>query len=192
MVVLLTLGAMSFFERMFVEHQAVRAHIRQTQARYFAESGIEYIKALGGARSRRRSSNRAALMTTRNCSRPGWWPTTRWPPSAADSRSSRPRWVTDGYYSGIRYGLENESARLNLNTILLADNYQDDGAHKLLMALPGMTDADCRRNPRLDRSTTATRARSAPSRITTRRSIRPTHHATARSARSKSCSWCAT
>ncbi len=32
-IVLLTLGAMSFFERMFVEHQATRAHIRQTQAR---------------------------------------------------------------------------------------------------------------------------------------------------------------
>src|SRR3990172_1271141 len=45
-IVLLTLGAMSFFDRMFVEHQAVRAHIRQTQARFLAESGIEYIRAM--------------------------------------------------------------------------------------------------------------------------------------------------
>ena len=45
-IVLLTLGAMSFFERMFVEHQAARAHIRQTQARNLAESGIEFIRAM--------------------------------------------------------------------------------------------------------------------------------------------------
>lgn len=46
-IVLLTLGAMSFFERMSVEHQAAQAHIRQAQTRYFAESGIEFIRALG-------------------------------------------------------------------------------------------------------------------------------------------------
>ena len=45
-IVLLTLGAMSFFDRMFVEHQASQAHIRQTQARYFAESGVEFIRAM--------------------------------------------------------------------------------------------------------------------------------------------------
>ena len=45
-IVLLTLGAMSFFERMFVEHQATQAHIRQTQARYLAESGVEFIRAM--------------------------------------------------------------------------------------------------------------------------------------------------
>ena len=33
-----------------------------------------------------------------------------------------PDLTADGYYGGIRYGLENESARLNLNTVLLADS----------------------------------------------------------------------
>ena len=48
--------------------------------------------------------------------------------------------TTDGYYGGIRYGLENESSRLNLNTVLLADSSKKDGARKMLMTLPGMTE----------------------------------------------------
>ena len=48
--------------------------------------------------------------------------------------------TTDGYYGGIRYGLENESARLNLNTVLLADQLEEDGGRKMLMTLPGMTE----------------------------------------------------
>ena len=54
-----------------------------------------------------------------------------------------PDLTTDGYYGGTRYGLENESARLNLNTILLADKSGGDenGGRKLLMALPGMTES---------------------------------------------------
>jgi DNA uptake protein ComE-like DNA-binding protein len=52
-----------------------------------------------------------------------------------------PDLTTDGYYGGIRYGLENESSRLNLNTVLLADSSGEDGARKVLMTLPGMTES---------------------------------------------------
>src|SRR5262249_51109646 len=52
-----------------------------------------------------------------------------------------PDLTTDGYYGGVRYGLENESTRLNLNTVLLADASGEGSAHKLLMTLPGMTDS---------------------------------------------------
>ena len=45
-IALLTLGAMAFFERMFAENRASRAHGRQLQSRHLAESGIEYVKAL--------------------------------------------------------------------------------------------------------------------------------------------------
>src|SRR5215510_4837724 len=45
-VAMLTLGAAAFFERMFAEHQAERAHGAQLQASQLAESGVEYIKAL--------------------------------------------------------------------------------------------------------------------------------------------------
>src|SRR3954466_10449201 len=45
-VAMLTLGAAAFFERMFAEHQAERAHGRQLQASNLAESGVEYAKAV--------------------------------------------------------------------------------------------------------------------------------------------------
>src|SRR6185436_5804408 len=45
-VAMLTLGAAAFFERMFAEHQAERAHGQQLQARQLADSGIEYMKVL--------------------------------------------------------------------------------------------------------------------------------------------------
>src|SRR3954463_15580118 len=45
-VAMLTLGAAAFFERMFAEHQAERAHGQQLQASQLAESGIEYMKVI--------------------------------------------------------------------------------------------------------------------------------------------------
>jgi DNA uptake protein ComE-like DNA-binding protein len=139
-VALLTLGAMSFFQRMFVEHQAVRTHIRQTQARYLAESGIEYVKAVllqdpDMLRQSGGTYDNANLFQAR--------PLFDDPVAAFRGKFTilAPKIGTDGYYGGLRYGLENESARLNLNTILLADNYQENGAHILLMSLPGMTDS---------------------------------------------------
>src|SRR5882757_4095310 len=45
-VAMLTLGAAAFFQRMFAEHQAERAHGRQLQANNLAESGVEYAKAV--------------------------------------------------------------------------------------------------------------------------------------------------
>src|SRR3954467_4151903 len=45
-VAMLTLGAAAFFERMYAEHQAERAHGRQLQANNLAESGVEYAKAV--------------------------------------------------------------------------------------------------------------------------------------------------
>ena len=71
-IVLLTLGAMSFFERMFVEHQAARAHIRQTQARYLAESGVEFIRAMVDAGPRHAPAIGRHSTTTRRCSRASW------------------------------------------------------------------------------------------------------------------------
>jgi hypothetical protein len=138
-IVLLTLGAMTFFERMFVEHQAARAHIRQTQARYLGESGIEYIRAMtiqdpitimqsGGVYNNPALFQGKLVMDDEVAAFRGRF--TIIAPALNDA----------GYFAGVRYGLENESARLNLNTVLLADNYEENGSRKLLMALPGMTE----------------------------------------------------
>jgi hypothetical protein len=137
---MLTLGAAAFFERMHSEHQSERAHGRQLQANNLAESGIEYTKALliqdpaiiqqsGGLFA---NSTLFQGILVRDD-----------PQAAFRGRFTilAPDLTTDGYYGGVRYGLENESARLNLNTVLLADSSGDDAARKLLMTLPGMTES---------------------------------------------------
>jgi type II secretory pathway component PulK len=137
---MLTLGAMAFFERMFAERRAVRAYGRQLQSRQLAESGVEYAKALlvqdplvtkdAGGLYANPSLFRGVLLVDD-------------PISAFRGRFTivAPDITTDGLYGGIRYGLENESSRLNLNTVLLADSSSENGARKLLMTLPGMTES---------------------------------------------------
>ncbi|MGE3240660.1 MAG: general secretion pathway protein GspK, partial [Pirellulales bacterium] len=138
-IVLLTLGAMSFFDRMYVEHEAAQAHIRQTESRYLAESGLEFVRALavqdpltlqqsGGLYSNPALFQGRLVVDD--------------PLAAFRGRFTivAPALSEAGYFSGIRYGLDNESSRLNLNTLLLADNYEENGARNLLMSLPGMTE----------------------------------------------------
>jgi type II secretory pathway component PulK len=139
-VALLTLGAMAFFERMFAERRASNAHGRQLQARHLAETGVEYIKAVV-------AQTPAVLLEKGGVyANPTLFQgmlVTDDPLAAFRGRFTvlAPDLTTDGYYGGIRYGLENESARLNLNTVLLADAGGEDGARKVLMTLPGMTES---------------------------------------------------
>ncbi len=46
---------------------------------------------------------------------------------------------TGGLPRGARFGLEDESARINLNVVLWHDDERENGAREVLMALPGMT-----------------------------------------------------
>jgi DNA uptake protein ComE-like DNA-binding protein len=138
-VAMLTLGAAAFFERMFAEHQAERAHGQQLQASQLADSGVEYMKVLL-SRDPQQIQDAGGLYAN---------------PSLfqgivvnddpmADFRGRvtlfAPELTADGYFGGIRYGLENESARLNLNTVLLADTVKEGNAKTILMGLPGMTE----------------------------------------------------
>ena len=50
-----------------------------------------------------------------------------------------PRYENNGA-AGLRFGLEDESARLNLNVLLVAEARQENGGRNLLLALPGMTE----------------------------------------------------
>ncbi len=188
-VAMLTLGAAAFFERMYAEHQAERAHGRQLQASNLAESGIEYAKTVlaqdpetilqSGGMYNNPSVFQGVLVNDDSL-------------AAYRGRFTivAPDLTTDGYYGGIRYGLENESSRLNLNTVLLADASGVGSARKLLMTLPGMTESiadaildwiDPDDEPR-DLARNAT---------TTARYPTPTHPAMARWGRSKNFFSCA-
>ncbi len=139
-VVMMTLGAMAFFERMFAEHRASAAHGRQLVAKNLAESGVEFMKVV-------LSQDPAVVEQSGGLySNPSLFQGVLVNDDVQPAFRGRytiisPDMTTDGYFSGVRYGLENESARLNLNSLLLADSYEQNGAQKLLLTLPGMTES---------------------------------------------------
>lgn len=139
-VVLLTLAAMAFFQRMFLELHATRTHERQLQARHFAESGVEFFKFM---LSKDRNALRQEGGVYMNPTLLKGQLVLDDPQAAFRGRFTllAPDMTTDALYSGIRYGaVENESSRLNLNTLLLADAAIPDAGRTLLLNLPGMTE----------------------------------------------------
>jgi hypothetical protein len=138
-VAMLTLGAAAFFERMLAEHQAERAHGQQLQASQLADSGVEYMKVLL-SRDPKQIQDAGGLYA--NPSLFQGIVVNEDPMAAFRGRATffAPELTADGYFGGIRYGLENESARLNLNTVLLADAVKEGNAKQILMGLPGMTE----------------------------------------------------
>lgn len=134
-VALLTLGTATYLELMQNERQAVRHHGRGLQAGRLAESGVEY------ARTQLMLTPEELLQAGGLANNP-----TAMQAIVVDDEGDefdRGRFSivspaqVDGIYSGYRFGLENESAKLNLNT-LLAEGAEDQ-AQMRLMALPGMT-----------------------------------------------------
>jgi len=49
--------------------------------------------------------------------------------------------MEDGLYEGLRYAVENESAKLNLNTLIEDDDKENDTARQRLLAIPGIDTA---------------------------------------------------
>lgn len=145
-VVILTLTCVAFYDWAFAEYKAADVGQRQLQTKLAAESGIEYTRYLlaldeativsGGGLT----SNPAGMQTIL--------------PGADGQYDPRPALrcryaivapALDSYheFAGYRFGLEDESARLNLNTILVADARDPRGSlgRSLLMGLPGMTES---------------------------------------------------
>ena len=134
-VALLTLGTATYLELMQNERQAVRHHGRGMQAARLAESGVEYARAQlsltpGELLQQGGLQNNPTVMQAIIVDDEG-------------DEFDRGRFSiispaqVDGNYAGYRFGLENESAKLNVNT-LLAEGAEDQAADRL-MALPGMT-----------------------------------------------------
>jgi len=143
-VAVLSLSAFTFSELMLVEREAVRLSRRQAQARALAESGVEMARLFlawdepsqyeSGGRYDNFDRFRNVLVI--------------------DDVQARDRgrftlvapMVTDGYYGGVRYGLEDESTRLNLNALLMLEEYAknvagtENAGREILMGLPGMTE----------------------------------------------------
>ena len=138
-IAMLTLAGFTFTEWMMSERQAVQIYGRKLQAAALADSGVEAVKQFAmltpelqqdqGGRFDNPGLFRAVVVAD--------------DPSPVDRGSFTiiaPK-IANGNLGGIRFGLENESARLNLNVLLIADTQQENGGRTLLMNLPGMTEA---------------------------------------------------
>jgi hypothetical protein len=142
-IAILSLGAFTFSELMLVERKAAHLAGRQVQARELAESGVDMARMFlawdeesqyeGGGWYDNGERFRGVLVV--------------------DGEQARDRgrftfvapYVEDGYYNGIRYGLEDESTRLNLNALTLFEKLaekagMENGGRQILMGLPGMTE----------------------------------------------------
>ncbi len=137
-IALLSLASFTFSRLMLSERRASHLSARQAQARALADSGMERARVF------------LALDEESQNEFGGWYDNpTEFQGVAVVSDEQRgdtgrftvvaPR-STDGYDDGIRFGLEDESARLNLSTLLLADGAGEGTAREILLQLPGMTE----------------------------------------------------
>lgn len=126
-VMMLTLGAYAFTELMQTENHAVQLTGRQIQARALAESGESFLEAYLG--------QEAEFITEQGgiYDNPQMFQGQLVIDDEEDQRQ-RGRFTVlaslvdaDGYLDGIRFGLEDESARLNLNALLMLEE-QSSGA----------------------------------------------------------------
>ena len=138
-IAVLTLASYTFSELMLTEHQATRVVARQAQARALAESGAELLRIFvsqtsdgimqGGGTYDNTSQFQGMLVyddgTTKGRGR---------------FSVVAPR-IENGVVTGVRYGLENESARLNINALAQMEKQKAGTGKQMLMVLPGMDDS---------------------------------------------------
>jgi len=138
-IVLLSLGAYAFTDLMLAHHEATLLTGRQVQARALVDSGVEVVRLFlaqpdeqrleaGGAFDNPNSFRGITLIPDDN------------PNDRGSFSVIAPMLDSDGNLNGTRYGLEDESTRLNLNTLLHAEKLIPGSGRTLLMALPSMTE----------------------------------------------------
>ncbi len=137
-VSLLTLAVLTFSQLTFTENVATKLVTRQAQARAFADSGVELIQRFMTLPAETREESGGHLDN----------PTRFQGQLVMDSPIARNRGrfavisakVDNGELAGARFGVEDESTKLNLNTLMFAEKQVPGSGRTLLMALPGMTE----------------------------------------------------
>ena len=134
----LSLAAYTYSQLMLAEYEAAHLYGRRIQSSVLAESGLSMVTEFlretydsqlqfGGHYDNERFRGQLVY--------DGGVPSER-----GRFTVIAPRIDEEGRYAGLRFGLEDESARLNLQALLIADAQQENGGRELLMALPGMTE----------------------------------------------------
>ncbi|MEX0867486.1 MAG: type II secretion system protein GspK, partial [Pirellulales bacterium] len=136
-IVLLTFACYTFSTMMLTERRAVVLSGRQIQARASADSGVDAARIFLSKPLEERQEA-GGLFNNPERFR-GLAVTADEEGDAARVSIVAAQLDDEGQLAGLRFGLENESTRLNLNALMLADAQQENGGRSLLMALPGMT-----------------------------------------------------
>jgi uncharacterized membrane protein YgcG len=133
-VSVLTLAAYNYTHTMMTEFEATTMYGSDVQAREAADSGVEYVATMLGNRTdpalENLQHNPSLFMAKTVVPSQRVRGTARFSVIAPVENSTRG--------NSIRYGLMDESAKLNLN-LLLTMKLTDDEVHTLLLNIPGMT-----------------------------------------------------
>ena len=133
-VAVLTLATYNYTQQMLTDYEATMKSGADIQAREAADSGVEYVATLLGNRTDPALEN---LMHN-----PNLFMGKVVMPSGRQRGSVRFSIIAPVEHSlagnSIRYGLMDESAKLNLN-LLLQMKLDDDQIHTMMMNIPGMT-----------------------------------------------------
>lgn len=137
-VALLTLASLSFCDLMIGQRMSAQTSCRQAQARALAASGAELARRFLDREAQEQIDAGGIYDNPQRMSNV----------LVADDPVPRDRGrftilaprIDDRTIVGARYGLQDESARLNLGTLLLWEKSSKGSAKAALMALPGMTD----------------------------------------------------
>lgn len=136
-IVIMSLATASYLTLMRNEHQATRNAGQQQQARYLTESAAAHLSLFldqtdaliaqqGGLLANPGTMQGILVADDLNLESRG-----RFTVVAPD--------IVQGYYSGVRYGLEDESSKLNLNALAQAEGDETVTRNRLLF-IPGMTE----------------------------------------------------
>ncbi len=136
-VAILALVSLAFAELMRTERAAAQVAAERVQARLLAESGIAFTRQLlargpqwqddlGGIHENAAQFRGVLVLDPTGPAGPGRFTVVS--PG-----------VEAGEYAGLRFGLEDESTRLNLNALLLLEQTVPGAGRELLLGLPGMT-----------------------------------------------------
>ena len=139
-IAMLSLGAYHFTNLMEAHHEAALITARQAQARMLVDSGAEQVRLFLAQTEEAReqaggifdnADRFRAQVVLQNLD-----PKQRGVFSVVSPRLE----MTTTSMEPVRFGLEDESSRLNLNTLLTIDQLLPGSSRQLLLALPGMTE----------------------------------------------------
>lgn len=134
---LLTLGAYSFSEFMLIEAASSNFHLESAQSRHAADSGVELVASYLADRTQRTSSTSYSAPTLFQNQPLGT--------STDNSSENLARFSivspdsTDPSSRGLRFGLVDESSKINLNALVQFE-IEDAQKRQFLMGIPGMTE----------------------------------------------------